>query len=172
MVEQLENNGQVVEVTVPTSSTQLPNDVTVGYPQVKAFAKAKMKPMNSQKTSGRVRSTEVVENPLGGGRLERSRDDRELQPGSRHPGPSSQDAQHGECLATDHPAHHREQGEMIVTPEWHHLHAGDIDAEVMLQSSEGSCKKAINPESVKFWQLVEEIESETSIHHLEKTFCR
>jgi len=64
MVEQLENNGQVVEVTIPTSSTQLPNDVTLGYPQVKAFAKAKMKPMNSQKTSGRVRSTEVVENPL------------------------------------------------------------------------------------------------------------
>jgi len=49
---------------------------------------------------------------------------------------------------------------MIVTPEWHHLHAGDIDAEVMLQSSEGPCKKSINRESVKFWQLVEAIESE------------
>ena len=108
----------------------------------------------------------------GGGRLERSRDDQELQPDSRHPDPPGQDAQHGECLATDHPAHHREQGEMIMTPEWHHLHAGDIDAEVMLQSSEGPCQKSINPESVKFWKLVEAIESELSIRHHEKTIRR
>ena len=100
-----------------------------------------------------------------GGRLERGRDDRELQPSScqshgRHPDPPGKDAQHGECFAADHPAHHRDQGEAMMSSEWHQLHAGDIDAEVMMQSTENTRFKHSDKESFKFWSLVKQIESE------------
>ena len=157
MIEHLEATGQVIQVTAPSASTQMPNDVTLGYPQAKASIKPKPKPSSVARKTQMINPT--AEALLESQGLEDDWSEAEMIESFNHTADiqTGQDAQHGEWLATDHPAHHRET---VMGSEWHQLHAGDMDAEVMMQSTEDPRIKQSDKESLKFWSMVKQFESE------------